>query len=55
MASAESPAELLSLIVEAVSQPEIPPDVTEVRIISLHKSSVAIFHASADLCPLLVQ
>jgi len=38
MASAQSPAELLSLIVEAVSQPEIPPDVTEVRIMSLHKS-----------------
>jgi hypothetical protein len=38
MSSAESPSELLSLIVEAVSQPEIPPDVTEVRIMSLHKS-----------------
>ncbi|MGA9196090.1 MAG: ATP-dependent helicase [Pseudolabrys sp.] len=38
MGSAETPAELLSLIVEAVSQPEIPPDVTEVRIMSLHKS-----------------
>ena len=30
--------ELLSQIIEAVSQPEIPPDVTEVRIMSLHKS-----------------
>jgi superfamily I DNA/RNA helicase len=38
MADAETPADLLSLIVEAVSQPEIPPDVTEVRIMSLHKS-----------------
>jgi len=38
MEHAETPAELLSLIVEAVSQPEIPPDVTEVRIMSLHKS-----------------
>ena len=38
MGSAATPAELLSLIIEAVSQPEIPPDVTEVRIMSLHKS-----------------
>jgi len=38
MGDAETPSELLSLIVEAVSQPEIPPDVTEVRIMSLHKS-----------------
>ncbi|MGO8919293.1 MAG: ATP-dependent helicase [Stellaceae bacterium] len=38
MATAETPAELLSQIIEAVSQPEIPPDVTEVRIMSLHKS-----------------
>ena len=38
MADVKSPAELLSLIVKAVSQPEIPPDVTEVRIMSLHKS-----------------
>jgi superfamily I DNA/RNA helicase len=38
MADAETPAALLSLIIEAVSQPEIPPDVTEVRIMSLHKS-----------------
>jgi hypothetical protein len=35
---AATPAELLSQIIEAVSQPEIPPDVTEVRIMSLHKS-----------------
>jgi len=38
MAGAETPTELLSQIIEAVSQPEIPPDVTEVRIMSLHKS-----------------
>jgi len=38
MAAAETPKELLSRIIEAVSQPEIPPDVTEVRIMSLHKS-----------------
>lgn len=38
MASVETPSELLSQIVDAVSQPEIPPDVTEVRIMSLHKS-----------------
>jgi superfamily I DNA/RNA helicase len=38
MNEAGSPADLLSLIVEAVSQPEIPPDVREVRIMSLHKS-----------------
>jgi DNA helicase-2/ATP-dependent DNA helicase PcrA len=38
MAAAETPEELLSQIIEAVSQPEIPPDVTEVRIMSLHKS-----------------
>ncbi len=38
MEASETPAELLSQIIEAVSQPEIPPDVTEVRIMSLHKS-----------------
>jgi DNA helicase II / ATP-dependent DNA helicase PcrA len=38
MDAAETPEELLSQIIEAVSQPEIPPDVTEVRIMSLHKS-----------------
>jgi len=38
MTAAETPPELLSQIIEAVSQPEIPPDVTEVRIMSLHKS-----------------
>lgn len=38
MAAAETPEGLLSQIIEAVSQPEIPPDVTEVRIMSLHKS-----------------
>jgi ATP-dependent DNA helicase UvrD/PcrA len=36
--NAESPADLLLKIMEAVSQPEIPPDVTEVRVMSLHKS-----------------
>ena len=35
---AETPEDLLSKIVEMVSQPEIPPDVTEVRVMSLHKS-----------------
>lgn len=34
----ESPSEMLGAIVEAVATPEIPPDVTEVRIMSLHKS-----------------
>jgi superfamily I DNA/RNA helicase len=38
MVDAETPEELLSSIIEAVSQPEVPPDVTEVRIMSLHKS-----------------
>ena len=38
MAVAETPEELLTQIIEVVSQPEIPPDVTEVRIMSLHKS-----------------
>lgn len=35
---AEDADDLLSLLVEAVSTPEIPPDVTQVRIMSLHKS-----------------
>jgi superfamily I DNA/RNA helicase len=34
----ETPDELLRAVIEAVSQPDIPPDVTEVRIMSLHKS-----------------
>jgi DNA helicase-2/ATP-dependent DNA helicase PcrA len=34
----ETPLGLLKAIQEAVSQPEIPPDVEEVRIMSLHKS-----------------
>jgi hypothetical protein len=34
----ETPADLLDAPVAAVSLPEIPPDVTEVRIMSLHKS-----------------
>jgi DNA helicase II / ATP-dependent DNA helicase PcrA len=33
-----SPEELLDAIMEAVSFPDIPPDVAEVRIMSLHKS-----------------
>lgn len=38
MTGVKTPDELLVQIVEAVSQSEIPPDVTEVRIMSLHKS-----------------
>ena len=38
MTEAATAEDLLSAIIEAVSQPEIPPDVTEVRIISLHQS-----------------
>jgi len=38
VAQAEAPEDLLSLMIEEISQPEIPPDVTEVRIMSLHKS-----------------
>jgi superfamily I DNA/RNA helicase len=34
----ETPEELFSALIEAVSTPEIPPDVTQVRIMSLHKS-----------------
>jgi DNA helicase-2/ATP-dependent DNA helicase PcrA len=34
----DTPDDLLGAVIEAVSQPEIPPDVTEVRIMSLHKS-----------------
>ncbi len=34
----EAPGELLESLMEAVSQPDIPPDVAEVRIMSLHKS-----------------
>jgi superfamily I DNA/RNA helicase len=34
----ETPAELLEAVIQAVSQPDIPPDVTEVRIMSLHKN-----------------
>jgi superfamily I DNA/RNA helicase len=34
----ESPSDLLDGVIEAVSKPDIPPDVTEVRIMSLHKS-----------------
>jgi DNA helicase-2/ATP-dependent DNA helicase PcrA len=37
-AHVETPESLLSQIIEAVIQPEIPPDVAEVRIMSLHKS-----------------
>jgi DNA helicase-2/ATP-dependent DNA helicase PcrA len=38
IAEAESPSDLLSRMMEEISQPELPPDVTEVRIMSLHKS-----------------
>ena len=38
ISEAESPDDLLSRVIEEVSQPEIPPDVAEVRIMSLHKS-----------------
>jgi DNA helicase-2/ATP-dependent DNA helicase PcrA len=34
----ETPDGLLGAVIQAVSQPEVPPDVTEVRIMSLHKS-----------------
>jgi DNA helicase II / ATP-dependent DNA helicase PcrA len=34
----DAPAELLDALVQAVSQPDIPPDIAEVRIMSLHKS-----------------
>src|SRR3984893_6389329 len=36
--SAETPAGLLEALIAAVSLPDIPPDVAEVRIMSLHKS-----------------
>jgi DNA helicase II / ATP-dependent DNA helicase PcrA len=36
--SAETAQDLLSNLIEAISTPEIPPDVTQVRIMSLHKS-----------------
>ena len=35
---AVTPQELLSNLIETISTPEIPPDVTQVRIMSLHKS-----------------
>jgi superfamily I DNA/RNA helicase len=34
----DAPGDLLAALLEAVSLPEVPPDVTEVRIMSLHKS-----------------
>jgi DNA helicase II / ATP-dependent DNA helicase PcrA len=34
----EAPDELLGAVIEAVAQPDVPPDVTEVRVMSLHKS-----------------
>jgi DNA helicase II / ATP-dependent DNA helicase PcrA len=37
-ASAEAPSNLLEALIAAVSLPDIPPDVAEVRIMSLHKS-----------------
>ena len=36
--TAETPEGLLEALIEAVSLPDIPPDVAEVRIMSLHKS-----------------
>jgi superfamily I DNA/RNA helicase len=36
--TAASLTELLELVVQSVAQPEVPPDVTDVRIMSLHKS-----------------
>jgi ATP-dependent DNA helicase UvrD/PcrA len=36
--SADTPAGLLGALIAAVSLPDIPPDVAEVRIMSLHKS-----------------
>lgn len=36
--NAQSAEDLLSAVIEAISTPEIPPDVTQVRIMSLHKS-----------------
>lgn len=37
-AAVATPQELISSVIEAVSTPEVPPDVREVRIMSLHKS-----------------
>jgi DNA helicase II / ATP-dependent DNA helicase PcrA len=34
----DAPGELLDALIQAVSQPDIPPDIAEVRIMSLHKS-----------------
>jgi DNA helicase II / ATP-dependent DNA helicase PcrA len=36
--TATTPSELLTSVNEAIATPEIPPDVTQVRIMSLHKS-----------------
>ena len=36
--AATTPAELLTALNDATATPEIPPDVTQVRIMSLHKS-----------------
>jgi DNA helicase-2/ATP-dependent DNA helicase PcrA len=36
--AATTPVELLTSLNEAISMPDIPPDVTQVRIMSLHKS-----------------
>jgi DNA helicase II / ATP-dependent DNA helicase PcrA len=36
--TATTPAELLTSLNDAIATPEIPPDVTQVRIMSLHKS-----------------
>jgi DNA helicase-2/ATP-dependent DNA helicase PcrA len=55
--SASTPAELLTSLNEAIATPEIPPDVTQVRIMSLHKSKglsspvVVIAGCIEDLLP----
>ncbi len=36
--AADGPGGLLTALIETISTPEIPPDVTDVRIMSLHKS-----------------
>src|SRR5262245_54817404 len=40
--SADTAAGLLEALIAAVSLPDIPPDVAEVRIMSLHKSRVLV-------------
>jgi DNA helicase-2/ATP-dependent DNA helicase PcrA len=43
--SADTPSGLLEALIAAVSLPDIPPDVAEVRIMSLHKSSPVVIIA----------